>query len=567
MRSKLSYALCCALPVLASPSAQASSLPEAYFKLMEAEVKALPRDKLEPNLGVMFSAAILYSKAHPANHLLGDKSLLDLALRIGDLHAARCAKDTEENKQDNEWEIHFWLDTYRLLEKELGTERQALWKREIEKIAQWFAGQVAYRIEFPRFQSPYIRTSTNHLALFSSTTYLAGLALHNKEWEHLGARALHRLAAEEQTPDGYWGEHTDNGPATGYNYLTMACVALYFEHSGDKAALEALRRAANFHVNFTWPDGTPVETINGRNRYWAVSPWGQFGFSHWPDGRRYAEFLTQIISTRRLSSRDLGRMAQNCLYFHEGPTSPIPQDVSNSAYRMGVQAGIRKSGPWTVCISGLVDTPIESQFTLDRQGNLSIYHQKLGLILTGANSKNQPQLATFAEKSQGHTVTIPLSARLRMQDDRDRLGLGFNTFFAELTIPKPDDKKVSAHFAITETGRGRLQDAQCNLQLCLKQGEALETAKTKIKLEEKPIVLGPEELGGIIRHHGWTMRVDPTARLVWPVMPFNPYANGPEKKLSNAVGALTVPVRVQPPAEGAALNWRRGAIEFTLEAD
>ena len=125
--------------------------------------------------------------------------------------------------------------------------------------------------------------------------------LGNKDWEDLGATALHRLAAEEQTPDGYWGEHTDNGPATGYNYLTMTCVALYYEHSHDPAALEALRRATDFHKHFTWPDGTPVETINGRNRYWDVSPWGHFGFSHWPDGRRYAEFLAGFFAPRSAS--------------------------------------------------------------------------------------------------------------------------------------------------------------------------------------------------------------------------------------------------------------------------
>ena len=38
-------------------------------------------------------------------------------------------------------------------------------------------------------------------------------------------------------PDGFWGEFTDNGPATGYNYLTLCCVALYWEHSRDPAAL------------------------------------------------------------------------------------------------------------------------------------------------------------------------------------------------------------------------------------------------------------------------------------------------------------------------------------------
>ena len=112
---------------------------------------------------------------------------------------------------------------------------------------------------------------------------------------------MHRLAAEEQSADGYWGEHTDNGPATGYNYLTMTCVALYGEHSHDPAAQLALRRATDFHKNFTWPDGTPVETINGRNRHWDVSAWGHFGFSHWPDGRRYAAFLAGFFTGRRLS--------------------------------------------------------------------------------------------------------------------------------------------------------------------------------------------------------------------------------------------------------------------------
>src|SRR5262249_56621302 len=142
----------------------------------------------------------------------------------------------------------------------------------------------------------------------------AGRVLPNKEWEALGARAVPRLAASEQTADGYWGEFTDNGPATGYNYLTMTCVALYHEHSRDAEALKALRRATDFHKHFTWPDGTPVETINGRNRHWAVSAWGQFGFSHWPDGRGYAAFLAGFFTTRKPSRRHLGPMAPSALY-------------------------------------------------------------------------------------------------------------------------------------------------------------------------------------------------------------------------------------------------------------
>jgi|SRR5438128_1027377 len=83
---------------------------------------------------------------------------------------------------------------------------------------------------------------------------------------------VQETSTEEQAPDGYWGEWSRNGPTTGYDYLTMAGVALYYERSHDPTALEALRRSTDFHKFFTWPDGTPVETSNDRNRYWGVSP-------------------------------------------------------------------------------------------------------------------------------------------------------------------------------------------------------------------------------------------------------------------------------------------------------
>lgn len=552
--------------MLSARAAIAVELPRDYFKLLAAELKPLEAGLGERNHpGAMLAAAVLYTKQHPANPFFGNKKMLDLALQLGDLQASFAEKDANENKQDYEWEIHFWLDTFRLLDRELGAERRARWKNELEKIVRWFVRETAGRLDFPRYQGPFIRTSTNHLSLFASTVYLAGLVLGNKDWENLGARALHRLAAEEQTTDGFWGEFTDNGPATGYNYLTMTCVALYAEHSRDPAALEALRRATDFHKHFTWPDGTPVETINGRNRYWAVSPWGHFGFSHSPEGRRYAEFLFSFFATGKLDPRTLGRLAQSALYFHEGQTAPIPQELPRFVHQMKVPAGIRKTGPWTVCLSGLIDTPIDSQFTLDRQGHISIYHEKFGLIVTGANSKHQPELATFLDKSRDRATTIPLSSRLRMSGERDRLGLGYDTFFAEAEFPNPGEDRLPFRFAITETGPGRLRDAQLNLQLLLKAGENLETAKTKLALDEKRVELGPEQIGGWIRHRGWTLRVDPTARLVWPVLPFNPYRNAPETNLVHAVGVLSVPVKVQTPPPGE-FSWRRGEIAFALEA-
>jgi hypothetical protein len=408
------------------------------------------------------------------------------------------------------------------------------------------AAEVAKRQDYPWYQSPFIGTSPNHYSLWSSTLHLGGRVFGNQEWEDLGARIMHRFAAEEQTPDGYWGEHSRSGPTTGYDYLTTTGVALYWEHSQDPAALEALRRSTDFHKHYTYPDGTPVETINDRNRHWGVSIWGHFGFSHFPDGRRYAEFLTSFYSEAQMDLESLGRMAQSALYFHEGPMAPIPQDQQHYAHQMSMPAGIRKSGPWVVCLSGLIDTKTTNRFYLDRQSSLSLFHQKTGLIITGANSKRQPELATFWEKIGEQIFHMPISSRLQMNQERDRLALAYNSFFAVLEVTIPSEKLLKFRFLITP--KGRAAESQLNLQLVLKAGQNLETAAgKKMILDGTKIDLSKDEVGSWIRHNGWTLKLDSEARLVWPFYPYNPYLDAPETDLKHAVGVLSIPLRTDEP--------------------
>jgi hypothetical protein len=58
-----------------------------------------------------------------------------------------------------------------------------------------------------------------------------------------------------------------------------------------------------------------------------------------------------------------------------------------------------------------------------------------------------------------------------------------------------------------------------------------------------------------------SLRVDSPARLVWPVFPYNPYANAPETSLGLAVGVLTVPIR--PQEVGG--RFRKQDVRFVLE--
>jgi len=560
--------------------ATAASLPGAYFPLLEAgaaqveerlnalpnaDLKSLETDSRWRHFPYAIVApAVLYTKKHPQNSRYHDPKMLALALRIGDLLASEHEKGLYEPRGDSDWDTGLWLEAYRLLERELGEERRKRWQRAIEENVAPLVSDATERLDFPWYNSPYIGTSPNHYSLWAALLHLSGKTFGKPDWEQLGKKILRRYALVEQTSDGYWGEHSRSGPTTGYNHLTFTALSTYFENSGDRDVLPALRRATEFHMNYTYPDGTPVEVINDRNRHWEVDTWGHFGFSNFPDGRRFAEFLTGFFSPQKLSPSILGRLAQDALYYHEGPTQPIPQDQPRYTQRMNVAAGIRKTGPWTTCLSGLIATQaVNSRFYLDRQGNVSVFHEKTGLIITGANSKRQPELATFSEKLPEALVHMPLSSRLQMNDSQDRLSLAFNTFFSDLFVPPPTDKEFRLRFMIS--GRGTPSEAaRLTLQLCLKENETLETAAgKKVALGKERVELSGADLGNWIRHHGWTMKVPPSARIVWPVYPHNPYADAPEIRLEYAVGTLSVPLELKA-QKGHYVRPNELEIPFTL---
>ena len=557
-------------------------LPGQYYRLMVAGVAQVQEHiSQQPDADLpalenapgwkhlpysILAAAVLYAKHDPANHHYHDPKMLAEAIKLGDYFALQNEKGIFTPRLDSDWDTYMWLEAYRLLQPELGAERSARWKKAILENATPFYDSARKMADFPWYNTPYIGTSPNHYAQWASLLMLSGHVFGKSDWLELGDKILHRFSAVEQTPDGYWGEYSRMGPTAGYDYVTLTQIALYWEYSHDPAALKALRRSTDFHKYFTYLDGTPVDLVNNRNRYWPVSAWGQFGFSHFADGRRYAEFLTSFFKPGHLTMDELGRISQDALYYHAGPTAPIPQEMESFSHRLHIPAGIHKTGPWEVGLSGIIEPPaVRNQFYLDRQSNVSIFNQKLGLIISGANSKRQPELATFSERFDGHTYAMPVSSRLQMGQDVDRLSLAYYTFFVDLYVPKATGKSVTLRFEIT--GKGRAPDeADLNLQLVLKPGQMLETgAGKKIMLGRDPIELGPEDMGGWIRHDGWTLKVDPEARLAWPIYPYNPYANAPEKTLEHAVGRLTVPLHLK--SKHGYIRPHQQEISFTLSAD
>ena len=564
-------------------------LPGRYFQLLEAGIARVEKRLAgEPDATLasleaqdvwthfpytILMPAVLYTKSNPGNNRYGDASLLQLAERIGDLLVTEYEKGHYTARGDNDWDTYMWLEAYRLLESKLGEERRLRWREVLLKLLGELEPKLAKSQDYPWYTGLFITNSTNHYAIFAGTLLVAGHVFDKPEWVKLSTKVLHRFCVEEQTSDGYWGEQSQAGPTTGYDYLTVTQIALYWEYSKDPEALKALRRSTDFHKYYTYPDGTPVETINDRNRYWGVCMWGQFGFSHFPDGRRYASFLTSFFqydgdtkpySVEKNKSlyqkqdsyggntkwyggeiQALGRIAQNALYYHEGKTAPIPQDQPNYVHALKVTAGIRKIGPWVVCFSGIIAPPHSlNNFRLDRQGNFSIFNKKTGLIISGANSKHQPELATFTQVIGTDSIHMPISSRLQMNEQVDRLALAYNVFFAVLEVPRPSEKQLNFRFITTYTwGEAK---SRFNLQLMLKAGQTLETGTgRKIILGKEKIELGDEELGGWIKNNGWTLHLPRGMQLTWPVYPFNTHRDGPETELSLAIGRLSMPLKVE----------------------
>ncbi|MBI3651578.1 MAG: hypothetical protein HY231_11230 [Acidobacteria bacterium] len=582
MRHKIIVGLLISLFLFARPviadDVGPKHLPARYFWLLEtgcAQVEARLNAEPEATLKTLeaqpgwihfpyaiLAPVVLYAKKHPANTHYHEAKMLALAIRIGDLLASENEKGVYEPRLDSDWDTYMWLEAYRLLGDKLGAERQARWKREILKNIVLLEEECTRRFDFPGYHSPFLGTSPNHYSQHSSILYLAAKVFGNPQWEALTTKILRRFATQEQAPDGYWGEHNNSGPTVGYNHVTLTGLGLYWEHSKDPVVLPAIRRATDFHKYFTYPDGTVVEVINDRNRYWEPLAWGEFAFTNFADGRRLAEFAANFVSFAKPNIPALGRLAQDALYYHEGALAPIPQDQVNYFHQMKIPAGIRKTGPWVVALSGILSTQaVVNQYYLDRQGSMSIFHDKLGLIITGANSKRQPELATFLERPLGGVYHLPTVSRLQMNADTDRLSLAYHTFFTDLYTQVISDNEITFRYAITGKGPPS-EEARLNLQLCLKEGEVLETgAGRKITLSGDKIELSPSEIGGWISHRGWKLKVDPTARLVWPMIPYNPYLNGPEKNLDHAVGVLIVPLRLK---ENEKYYIRPGEQEITF---
>ncbi len=521
----------------------------------------------------IYAPALLYVTDNEANSFHGDKHALASAIRAGDYLAGIVEADGSvlprvngkpTNPLDAHRTIYCWTEAYALLRPHLDAGRAERWADALRRAGKLIAeSEVFGKIHRPKYTSPFLGFSPNHLGLRATTVWRMGMVLGIPEWVQRTEPALKRFVNHVQ-PGGYWEEH--DGPTMIYDYLNVSVAGLLWHYTSDPDAMRAMKLNTDFHTHWTTPDGIDIHTVDQRNRnhFRPRASYGLFAFSHFPAGRRYARFrlLTALGESDKplqaMGLESLARIAQDAYYHSAGEEATIPQQMPSYRHTLDRPAVVRKQGDWVYSLSALVspERPL-SQFYLDRIVPVSLWNSATGAIIGGGNSKGQPQLATFAvHRADGSWSYLPLDALLAGSADADTMYVAHEGFSLSFTFDIEDDSRATVR-ARAEFTYERPDTAYLHLPLVIHAGGTLDAGEGRtVTLDKKPL-----ELTGArrISHNGWSVFLPGSATVTWPVYTYSPYGNVrvPEN-IHNAQAVLSVPLSVDG-------QWVE--VRFSIDAD
>lgn len=483
------------------------------------------------NQDILYALATVYHE--PQSSYYGDPSLLGLACRAGDAIRAAQYPDgqVEFVKSDGSrwgrtymgWTNYAWLETYALLGSELGEERRRQWAEGLllahEGQARELEGAAVHNI--PAWKAMGLCR--------------AARVLDRPQWEEVGRRMLAQVVAAQQ-PGGYWAEH--GGPSTLYNLVYVHALGLYYRFTGDASVLEALEAATTFHDTFTYPDGSLVETIDGRVKYHpGVSLFGWPGFALFPRGRAYVRRLVEACQPERdLLSAQGGLLPSAYHHLGEGTEETVaaPVEPLQGAYQDW--AVLCRHDPWFACLSGFVAPAAASRWAQDRQNLLSVWHQRCGLLVGGGNSKDQPQWSSFVADGR----YLPDQARLLPEESA--IAYAYGKVYCLLKCSLTAD-------GVTITAEAEKGPALHQLVMPFKAGQRLRCAGGReLVAAEMPMSWDTRDLGEWVQLGECRVGLPRGARLQWPSRPFNPYAADGASAVGTEAAVLSVRLD-GPPAQ------------------
>ncbi len=496
-------------------------------------------------LAVAWATAPTPERPNPYHH---SADLLAVIMAGGD--ALIAASDDrgrfEFRKKDNStwgpifmpWTYSRWIRAWSLIRESMPGDRRAAWDSALTRAVD---GIVATALTDP------IRNIPAHHAM---GVYAASLVLGRDDWAAAAVDYLHRTVAE-QDPAGFWSEH--QGPVVAYNIVYVDALGCYYGMSGDSSVLPALERSAAFHANLSYPDGTMVETVDERNYYHHSAASLSVGFLASPPGRGYLRWLARL---RRAAGEPMpaDTIASMISHGQDGPAEEVAAERTEHRFVLGESdALVQRRSPWFAALSAYHGPQGPNRWIQDRQAHLSVYHDAVGLIISGSNTRLQPAWSTFTIGDQAllaHRAGdedpdfaarpgldhLPTSATLRSAElglELDYAGVPV-TVRLELTdaaatlryaVPGQADRPVAAHAGFVP-------------QL----GEPWQAGEHRGVLDETPIRLTGADGDGWFAHRGWRVSLPPEAIVDWPVLPHNPYTRDGSAPLDHGRIVITLPL-------------------------
>ena len=418
------------------------------------------------------------------------------------------------------WTYSRWIRAYALIKDDMPADRRARWEAALR---QGFAG----------ISTSGLKTVHNIPTHHAMALFIAGQALGRPEWQQQAADFMQQVIAQ-QAAGGYWSEHA--GPVVRYDYVYLDALGVYFALSGDERVRPAIRKAAEFHRHFTYPDGSDIETIDERNPYHGGlgEGAGNVGFTLTPEGRAYLAAQWQLNG----GTLTPDAAASFVLYGQEGSVAPPLVAGQFALIEGGVPRALTLAeGPWFVVFSAYTAEPPDNRWIQDRQNLLSVWCQGPGLIAGGGNTKLQPGWSTFTVgdmsrlqhtpgdenpdfKPRGELYYAPSAATLT-PGSGPGLTLRYGPATATLQVRLVSAARLEIDYMAT--GAGSLP-VFAHLPLLPQLGAMLETAGGhRGNLGETPIALDAAKVGGQLKFRGVNYRLPAGTTLHWPTLPHNPY--------------------------------------------
>jgi hypothetical protein len=201
------------------------------------------------------------------------------------------------------------------------------------------------------------------------------------------------------------------------------------------------------------------------------------------------------------------------------------------------QAATLRQGPWFICLSAYTAALDRDRWHQDRQNLVSVWHEKVGLVLGGGNTKLQPAWSNFTVGwmdllrqqpgdtnpnflPKGQLYHVPSDARL-VREPHAGLDLTYGPETCRLRVRPRDEHTLD--YRVEASARSGLP-VLAHLTLLPRLGTTLQTAQgTSVTLKESPLILLAADLGGRLTYNGYRLRLPPRATLHWPALPHDPY--------------------------------------------